>query len=597
MNSDVNATPRIGAPSAGQAPTYRCANASKPVRQRNAEVIVFLGGLLVGLAFASYLYGWNMVDGTHVGWLLHGGDMSSHFLGWDAFRRDGWHWPPGANPKFGYITRNSIVFSDSLPLLALPLKLVQSYLPDPFQYQGLILFGNFMFNGAFAALLAYRLSSQTWAALIVAALVAAGTVVTSRGYGGHGHETLTAHWLVLAAFTLAWTGRNVQWEHRRYSWLLLIAVSALTHFYLLLMVLVIWVVDVLSFAVATHRSWPRIVRHGSAVAALLFAVMYVAGYFHGPTGVPTAAGFGNFSANLLTFLDPASTAWYFGPQTGVASMSTFLPDLPEHGSGQYEGHAYMGAGILVVVAVGGLCRLRDHAFRFSRGASALMVSASILALLAFSNVVAVGNWELVNLPLMPPIATLAGVVRASGRFIWVPYYLLIFGAFASIARTLPRRATLGLLALALVVQLADLAPWHGYLRHASRTNLDVPHLVEDPDVNRLVAGSARMIFLPVTDAPEGYVLFSYIAARHGVAVNATYSARVSEAMLARANVLETRRLLSGDIGPDEVFVVSEAAGITATVCTRATMLCQRISERAVLMRARAGLTEQRQPAS
>jgi len=78
-------------------------------------------------------------------------------------------------------------------------------LPDPFQYQGLILFGNFMLNGCFAALLAYRLGGRIGSALIVACLVVTGTIVTSRGYGGHGHDTLTAHWLILAAFVLVWT--------------------------------------------------------------------------------------------------------------------------------------------------------------------------------------------------------------------------------------------------------------------------------------------------------------------------------------------------------------------------------------------------------
>jgi hypothetical protein len=127
--------------------------------ERVTECIVCIGGLLVGLVFAGYLYGWGIVDVRNVGWLLNGGDMMNHFLGWDFFRRDHWQWPPGANPTFGYVVGNSIVFSDSLPLLAIPLKAIRAVLPDPFQYQGLILFGNCMLNGCFAALLAYRLGA------------------------------------------------------------------------------------------------------------------------------------------------------------------------------------------------------------------------------------------------------------------------------------------------------------------------------------------------------------------------------------------------------------------------------------------------------
>jgi Family of unknown function (DUF6311) len=139
-------------------------SASFTTTQRNeraAEVTVCVGGLLIGLAFVAYLYGWGILDVRNVAWLLDGSDTTIHFLGWDFFRHDHWRWPLGVNPTLGYVTGNSIVFSDSLPLLALVFKAFRAVLPDPFQYQGLILYGDFMLNGCFAALLAYRLSRQS----------------------------------------------------------------------------------------------------------------------------------------------------------------------------------------------------------------------------------------------------------------------------------------------------------------------------------------------------------------------------------------------------------------------------------------------------
>ena len=86
-----------------------------------------------------------------------------------------------------------------------------------------------------------------------------------------------------------------------------------------------------------------------------------------------------------------------------------------------------------------------------------------------------------------------------------------------------------------------------------------------------------MVFLPVKNIPEGFGIFSYMAARHGVAVNATYSARTSETLLAQANQLETAKLQSGAAMPDEVYVVDPSAGadfgLTGPVCRQAAMEC------------------------
>jgi hypothetical protein len=554
--------------------------------ERVTECIVCIGGLLVGLVFAGYLYGWGIVDVRNVGWLLNGGDMMNHFLGWDFFRRDHWQWPPGANPTFGYVVGNSIVFSDSLPLLAIPLKAIRAVLPDPFQYQGLILFGNCMLNGCFAALLAYRLGGRIGSALIVACLVVTGTIVTSRGYGGHGHDTLTAHWLILAAFILVWTRQTAGFERSRLSWVLLIAVSATIHFYLLVMVLVIWASELFSLGISEPRSCGMLIRHSLAVAASLFAVMYLVGYFSGVGTVPTAAGFGYFSANVLTFFNPHSTAWFFKSPTGVPSFSKFMPALSEFGDGQYEGQAYMGLGVLMMIGIGTCCWLLGKPLTFSRGARTLTAAAVLLALLSFSNVVCVGDREILNLHVAQPIATLLGVVRASGRFIWVLYYLLLFAAFLSIARSFPPKVTLACVICALLAQMADLAPWHAYLRSTAHHLPDIPEVARDADVYSFTARSERMIFLPVKDIPDNYGIFSFIAARHGMAVNATYSARTSEALLARANLDENHKLLSGAVTPDEVYVVSESTGLPEVVCKQRAMMCQRVNAQTVLIRAR-----------
>jgi hypothetical protein len=124
------------------------------------------------------------------------------------------------------------------------------------------------------------------------------------------------------------------------------------------------------------------------------------------------------------------------------------------------------------------------------------------------------------------------------------------------------------------------------LRSTAHHLPDIPEVARDADVYSFTARSKRMIFLPVKDIPDNYGIFSFIAARHGMAVNATYSARTSEALLARANLDENHKLLSGAVTPDEVYVVSESTGLPEIVCKQRAMMCQRVNAQTVLIRAR-----------
>ncbi|MGY8526646.1 DUF6311 domain-containing protein [Paracidovorax citrulli] len=539
----------------------------------------WIGGALIGLAWALWLYGPRLLDATNVGWLLHGGDLSAHYLGWDFFRRDAWHWPPGANPTLGDIARNSIVFSDAFPLLALLLKPLHALLPDPLQYQGIVLFGNLMLNGAFAAALALRLGGRLLPALLMAALMAAGTIVTARGYGGHSHETLTAHWLVLAALMLAWKDERSS----PVRWALLLVVAALTHFYLLAMVIAIWGFDLGSRLLSESPARRASTWQAPAVLAALGAAMYLAGYFTGAGSAGVAGGFGHFSANLLTFFDPGSTAWYFRASDGVPSMSSWLPDLPEQPDGQYEGNAYMGAGLLLMVGSGIACAFWRRQTP-SRAALALSLAAAAMALLAFTHVVVLGSTVIARIPLPDLAVAAGGVVRASGRFIWPLYYVIAFGAFAALCRALALPLVLAVLVASVALQVADLAPWHRYLRQASERAPGLPQIATDAIAGSMLEGARRMVFVPAAGIPDNYGALLYLAARRGMAVNATYSARTSLSLLERADEQQTRALLAGNLRSDEAYVVGEASPIARKLCGATAVQCHRISDTQVLLR-------------
>ncbi|MDP2186197.1 MAG: DUF6311 domain-containing protein [Xanthomonadales bacterium] len=151
--------------------------------------------LLVGAAAFVLITGGAILAPTYVDWLMRGGDSAQHWLGWQFFRQSPFfQWPLGANPEYGMDIGSSIVYSDSIPLLALVFKPFSAMLPDTFQYIGLWLFACFLLQSYFAWKLLGLFTSNTWLRLIGCAffLIAPAWLWRLRG-----HHALFGQWTLL----------------------------------------------------------------------------------------------------------------------------------------------------------------------------------------------------------------------------------------------------------------------------------------------------------------------------------------------------------------------------------------------------------------
>ena len=106
---------------------------------------------MIGMGIFLALYGVKILNPLYVDWLYTGSDLSQHYLGWKAFRESGWMFPIGMTDRLLYPFRSSIIFTDSIPLLAVFFKLLSPVLPADFQYfgfWGILCYG---LNGAVSA--------------------------------------------------------------------------------------------------------------------------------------------------------------------------------------------------------------------------------------------------------------------------------------------------------------------------------------------------------------------------------------------------------------------------------------------------------------
>jgi hypothetical protein len=385
---------------------------------RGAPLAALIGGL-----FGIWIYGLRAINPGSFAWMLQS-DAAQHFLGSVFFLNEPWHWPPGLITRFGDAP-TSIVFTDAIPLLAVVAKLMG--VQGSLQYYGLWMVACHALAAWFGYRLLLRVGVMHVPALLGAFFFATSPTLLMRAYG---HEALMGHFLVLAALDRALDA----WRWR--GWVILVAVAVLVHPYLAAMV------GVIGFGAAAAALAERAVTavRLAAKAAMSFAILgfvaWAAGYFVG-TGELSPGGFGAYSTNLLTWIDPMDWAAYNRMwDTATPYSSEWSRFLPSQAGGKFEGFTYLGAGMLMLVALAtGAWVLAGKKPQSTTNSAAqgipaprwkyLVLACGALALLAITTRPTIGSQVIADIDLGDTVETALGVFRASGRFLWPLTYLLM----------------------------------------------------------------------------------------------------------------------------------------------------------------------------
>lgn len=517
-----------------------------------------------GLLFAAWLYGGAVIDPRSAGWLLRG-DSAQHYLGLVYFLNQPWHWPPGLILHFGD-EPTSVVFTDSIPLLAFPAKILGA--AGRWQYFGIWIAACHALAGWFGARLVQRLGAGALVAAIGGLFFVVSPAILLRAYG---HESLMGQFLVIAALERS---LHVQWRTR--GWLLLAVVALLVHAYLATMVLALAV----AAAAATWARGAVPLSRLAAGAALVFAVMaavaWLAGYFVG-VGDFIALGYGHFSANLLTWIDPMDWAAFnrfWGREVPYArEWSRFLPAQQQATSGQYEGFAYLGAGMLALVAVAALAawRRRNDGSAAPHAKLAWVVAVCVaMFLFALSTRPTVGGITLAHLPVPAALERALGAYRAGGRFVWPLTFLLMAWA---IHRAGSLRAGAGLLALAFVFQGADLAgKTHEFRTRFRQSPPDIGTAATAAQWQSLLAHCPVIEMVSAKHPGDGWVGPAIAAGEAGALFRPAPTARYSQQLEVERLAHVDELLRTGSWLRDRIYLLapplppgSTAAGIAAAL--------------------------------
>lgn len=511
------------------------------INSKWSDVIDGFSSMAIGVLAFLVTTGPKVLDTKNIGWLTQG-DGPAFYAGSLFYLRDVLRNPVGANPTYGLDFSSSILNSDSIPLLAIPIKLLGINPEQPFQYFGIWMLLCFGMQGLLGLKLGKLVGLSRGMAIVGSGFFSFAPVFISRHQM---HYALGAHFLILAAIYL--TLRRYQ-NFPSIKWAILLAISIAVNPYLFVMSAAFWTASAVMLGISQGRQERiRLAAVYGATLAVLMVEAWQIGYFL--TRSPSAGGYGYYKSNLLTLID--ADGW-----------SNFLPNLPPAGEGEYEGFAYLGLGMLIIFLAIGYSRFvgRVNLLPITQQFKIAFYTSIGFALYAVSNHIAVGSFELV-IPIPELIEPLFGVFRSSGRMIWPFVYLIMLLAIANFsALFISRSGAIYVLTALLVVQIGDASPaWRNTKtdRFVSTEAYAWPTGLVSEKWESFAEKYSELRLVPPGNISENWRDLSYFAGNNGLSTDAVYLARPANKVLEEVFDREFKDLVSGNLKVNTLYIVND----------------------------------------
>ena len=498
--------------------------------------------LLIGALSFILVAGVAIIDPKNIVWLTIGDDPAQHYLGWEFFRNSAWAWPVGLNPNYGLGFSSSIVFSDSIPLVAILLKPISMFLGEPFQYLGLWALLGFMLQALFAYLIIRLISQNSLICLLGAALVVFSPVIIWR----INEHAVNSHFLLLAALYLTFRPGN---QRRLIWWTGLLSATLLVHFYLFVMVLALWLSDFLDRCLIKKELNFKKTIYELLVAGLFLSFLFwQAGYLAISTGSAVAEELYGYWT-----LDPLALF-------GSRSWSYLLPDIIS-ANHSIDNFIYFGLGIIVII-VFVLLRFtlirKKHVPVSLKGHLFLLLCFTCLTIFALSHNIHIGNLRF-SYELPENLLHLASTFRWSGKLFWPVYYSLIFSFLYLLIRLYSEKMVIIIMSLALFIQVLDTSA--GWLPRRHILNQQVSSQYGSPLLDPFWKNAAkrykRIQLMPLEYGPRQPnwgVLAPYAAINH-MGTDSVYIARPDAGKIERNNSRLEKALFASHLDPDTLYIV------------------------------------------
>ncbi len=406
---------------------------------------------LIALLSTIILFGIDFILITNTEWIHHtSSDLSQSHIGWYFFKNDIWRFPLGSNPNYGYGFGNSIIFSDSIPILALFFKLISPLMPNNFHYFSIWYFICFLLQLYFSYKILFYFTKNNTFSFIGSLFFLISPIFILRMSL---HPALAGHWLLLITLYLSLTK---SYKNSKISWIFIITLASLVHWYFTVIISITFVsLRVLNF-LAEKEKIIDLVKDFVITFLSLFLVMYCAGYFEVRTVDGLGLGYGELKLNLLSIVDP-------GISFKNEIWSWILNDIKLPEAEDLEGFNYLGIGQILIILIGlfGLIvntKKRSLIyFKKNKKIKAFFWISLILTLLALSNKISFGSYTIIEIPLNKFLYAALSYMRSSGRLFWIVNYFLVLFFIIIIFKSFSKKISYFLLGSLLTIQMLDIS--------------------------------------------------------------------------------------------------------------------------------------------
>jgi hypothetical protein len=498
------------------------------LRQKNN--FLWIASFLSVVIIFQVNYGLRVLQPTNISWLMTiMDDWGQHYLGWLFYQNEPWHFPLGHIDNMYYPLGTNVGFTDSIPLLCIFFKLFAPLLPADFQFLGIWLFLCHLLAAYYTILLLrlFKVSHLiTFAAVL---LVAANPVLIYRGM----HPALCAHWLFIASFYLYFSDPSPVKVKRilNYQFILLM-IAVLVNPYIGFMVLGLSFTLLVKIAFFDKAITPK--RFAGCLAVAMLSILlawFLVGFieFGKKEDLGVNGAYGLYGLNLNSLYN-------------AHDYSTFLPNFKQVSWHQFESYMYLGLGVIVLlfflllyflfqaarkrIAIKGMAGWRARFRLNNTSVIPLLAFVVLVSFFAITNVVSINERVLFRLPIPNVLMRLGEVFRASARFFWIPYYLILLFSIITLSKLkikfLNKEA---IIILVVLIQLFDIYPILTF-RQLTYGSYDPPL---DKNWIRLMAPFDNIIFYPPFESHQlthmDYQYFCFLAARSRKGINIGYVAR------------------------------------------------------------------------
>lgn len=480
--------------------------------------IYFLVALVLSVFYTLHLFPWNFIVGSNGFWFDTRTDPTQHITGMWAFVHDQWHFPLLYTKLLNSPEGVSVAFTDSIPLAAIPFKLVHRWLPEGSHYFGVWVASCYLLQGlagayAMTVVSAHKLKGAIFGTLFV--LMMPSLLIRIP------HAALMAQFMLLLSIT--WYFKLTSGQLAVFAFvkrnLVLLLLASLIHPYFIAMLYPIFFASLLGQFFKRRVSVSVLLSSLVSALVLVFISFYCVGYITFQSGLPPLdGGFESSSMNLIS------------PVLGThLADSVFIPSFGlklDATGGQIDGHNYLGIGLWLMLAYL-IVAQRKLLAGYLRTHGVMIVLMLGFFVYSLSSAVYLFDNLILHYKMPEIILPITKIFRGSGRFFWPVGYALILACLMVFLAGRNVRYSMMLIAL-LVLQYIDTFHHREYLTEASNRSPYFAYPQADWDV--LVKGAKAVYLLPAYGCGASHpdaLFLQYFTARHGVPFNTGFIARIN----------------------------------------------------------------------